>query len=66
MSEAKKEVKTRIYVASIGGEPSRLVRASSQAQVRDHLTSNVEITMASAEDVVAAMEAGVKIEEVAA
>lgn len=65
MSE-KKEVKTRIYVTTIAGEPSRLIRATSQAAVRDHLTANVEITMASAEDVVDAMQAGIKIEEAAA
>ncbi len=70
MAEAKQdktEIKTRIYVASNGnGDPVRLVRASSQAQVRDHLTNDIEITMASAEDVVEAMSAGIGIEDVAA
>lgn len=52
-----------IFVIAPKDGPVRLVRASRRSQVEAHILSQYEIRRASQDDIVAALKAGVEVEE---
>lgn len=54
---------TRIYLVTNGSGDQRLVRAENQAQVGRHLVKPYKIAVPSQDELVAARDNGVKIEE---
>lgn len=53
----------RIYKVQNSGTPSKLIRASSKAEIRAHLTRLYTIEVATPDDVAELYAAGSKVEE---
>lgn len=54
---------TRIYIVTNGASDPRLVRAENQAQVGRHLVKPYEIAIPTQDELLAARDKGVKVEE---
>jgi gamma-glutamyl-gamma-aminobutyrate hydrolase PuuD len=58
--------KVRIYIISLNASDApRLVRAANKAQAVAHIVSEFDVRVASQDDLIEAVQAGVKVEEVA-
>jgi hypothetical protein len=53
----------RIYIVRNGASDPRLVRATNQARVAQHIVKPYTIEVASQDDLVVALGKGVKVEE---
>ena len=53
---------TRIYIARRPDGTSRLVRAANVAQTARHCARELQISVASQDDLVAALQAGIQVE----
>jgi hypothetical protein len=55
----------RIYIVTNGTSDPRLVRAENQAQVSRHLVQPFKIAFPSQDELLAARDKGIKVEDVA-
>jgi hypothetical protein len=54
---------TRIYIVTNGASEPRLVRAPNQSQALRHIVKPYKAEVASQDDLIAALNKGVKVEE---
>ena len=58
-----REARVRVYAVSTGSGPTRLIRATSRAEVARHITSGMMLREATPDDLLAGGRTGTQIED---
>ena len=58
-----REARVRVYAVSTGSGPTRLIRATSRAEVARHIASSMMLREATPDDLLAGGRAGTQIED---